>query len=126
MRLDQDFVRLLLAEIKEVQWDGGYHDLYFDDWPDRVLSCYIKLLDDAGLIEAADYSTQDLMCWRAKWITDEGERFLRAANNDKRWAKAKCILRKSHQKRTVEGLKLALAEAKKIERRCALKPRRRK
>jgi hypothetical protein len=126
MRLDQDFVRLLLAEIKEVQWDGGYHDLYFDDWPDRVLSSYIQLLDDAGLIEAADYSTQDLMCWRAKWITDEGEKFLRAANNDKRWERAKRILRKSHQKRTVERLKQALAEAKKTRRRCARKTRRRK
>jgi LPS O-antigen subunit length determinant protein (WzzB/FepE family) len=127
MRLNHDFVRLLLATIQEVQWNGGYHDLYFEDWPDQVLSYYIQMLDDAGLIEAAEFSTQELMCWRAKWITDAGEQFLVAANNEERWERAKRIVHKSHRKRTVESLKQALEEAKKVNRkRCARKSRRRK
>src|SRR5438270_11006588 len=111
MRLDHDFVRLLLATIKEVQWDGGYHDLYFEGWPDRVLSYYTQLLDDAGLIDATDYSTQDLMCWRANWVTDAGEQFLGAADNEEGWERAKRIVHKCHGKRTVGSLMFALDEA---------------
>ena len=112
MRLDHDFVRILLARIKEVQWDGGYHDLYFEDRPDVMMSRYIKMLDEAGLIDAVDYSTHDYFCWRAKWITEEGERFLRAARNEKYWQTAKKLIRKSHRKFTVEALKEALPRAK--------------
>jgi len=117
MRLDHDFVRILLAKIQEVQWDGGYHDLYIEDRPDRLMSRYIMLLDEAGLIDAVDYSTQDLMCWRAKWITEAGETFLRAASNEKCWEKAKKIIRKSHHKFTVDALKQALPRARKAIRR---------
>ena len=113
MRLDHDFVRILLAKIKEVQWDGGYHDLYFEDRPDLMMSSYIRMLDEAGLIDAVDYSTHDFVCWRAKWITEEGERFLRAARNEKCWQTAKKLIRKSHRKFTVEALKEALPLAKR-------------
>lgn len=108
MCLDHDFVRILLAKIKAVQWDGGYHDLSIKGRPDRMMSRYIMLLDEAGLIEAVNYSTQGMMCWRAKWITEAGEQFLRAAKDQKCWDKAKKIVRHSHRKFTVEALKSAL------------------
>src|SRR6266567_6914194 len=112
MRLDHDFVRILLKKINEVQWDGGYHDLYIENRPDRTMSLYIMLLDQAGLIEAVDYSTHDLMCWRAKWLTEAGQQFLRTARNEKCWERAKTLIRKSHRKFTMEALKQALPRAR--------------
>ena len=120
MRFEQDFMRMLLARIKEVQWDGGYHDLGIDDRPDRVVSRYIQLLEEAGLIDAADFSTHDTMCWRAKWITEAGERFLRAARNERCWQLAQKIIRRSHQKVTIKALDQALPKARRQLRK---KPR---
>ncbi|HEY7097682.1 MAG TPA: DUF2513 domain-containing protein [Terriglobales bacterium] len=111
MRIDFDFVRVLLATIKEVQWDGGFHDLSFEDQSEYTMSLYIRLLDEAGLIDAVDYSTQDLVCWRAKWITAAGEEFLRVAENETCWEEAKSIVRQSNHEYTVKALAQALPHA---------------
>jgi hypothetical protein len=117
MRLEQEFVRILLAKIKETQWDGGYHDVGVEDRPERVVSHYIRLLDKAGLIDAADFSTHEVACWRAKWITSEGERFLRAAEDERCWRMAQEMIRRSHRKLTLEALNQALPEARNAIRK---------
>lgn len=119
MRFEQEFMRKLLARIKEVQWDGGYHDLRIEDRPERVVSRYIQLLDEAGLIDAADFSTHNTMCWRAKWITEAGERFLRAAQNERCWQLAQKMIRSSHRKLTLKALDQALPKARRELRKKA-------
>ena len=89
MKRNMDLIRRVLIEIEEADNDPDeWIDLSFAEWSDNAVSYHIKMLHDAGLIEARDLSDLSGSDWRPTSITWEGHEFLDAARNDTVWKKA--------------------------------------
>lgn len=50
---------------------------------------HIRLLEEAGLIEAQDWGTMECEDWRVRRLTNAGHDFLAAARDDSLWNRAK-------------------------------------
>lgn len=73
---------------------------------------HIKLLNQAGLIEAMDWSGDE---WVATTLTSIGHDFLDAARNETIWQKAKAMVLGNGAAMTFEIMKIALAETLKAQ-----------
>src|SRR5882672_8557026 len=113
MRLDHELVRSLLKKIGELPFDGRFHDVQVEGHSGEEISYHIMLLEQAGLIEAIDVSSNDGICWRPKHLTYMGNEFLAAAESDTVWNKAKSLVWTSSKTITLEALKHALPLAVK-------------
>lgn len=71
---------------------------------------HIKLLYEAGLVDARDYTTNSGFYWQLKALTWEGHDFLEAARNDNFWTKAKDIVLSKTGGLTFETLKAVLIQ----------------
>lgn len=90
MKRDMDLIRRILIEIEEADNEPDeWIDLSFVEWSDNAVSYHIKLLHDAGLIEARDLSDLSGSDWRPTSLAWAGHEFLDAARNDTVWNKAK-------------------------------------
>ena len=74
---------------------------------------HIKLLNEAGLIEAKDWSTDNGSEWVATSLTSPGHDFLDAARNETFWVKAKSLVQNSGGALTLEAMKVALDQVVK-------------
>lgn len=79
------------------------------------VSYHIKLLSEAGLVSAKNWSTDDGDEWGASSLTTYGHDFLDSARNDGVWAKAKELVLSKGGVLTFEVLRLALAETLKTQ-----------
>jgi hypothetical protein len=61
----------------------------------RQVSYHVKLVAQAGLIEAVDFSSQEGLHWRAKALTWAGHEFLDAARDDVIWAAVQAQIRET-------------------------------
>ena len=94
MKRDLELVREILLEVEKANADP-------DEWinlriPDRapaLVSYHVKLLHDAGLLEATDLSDLSGSCWAPRSLTWAGHEFLDAARNDTVWNKALSTLK---------------------------------
>ena len=93
MKRDMDLVRSILLAIEASEDDPrGWVELAsLEDRSDTEVSYHVKLMDQAGLIEADDLSTrgEDGFQWQAKGLTWDGHEFLDAARNNSLWERAK-------------------------------------
>lgn len=90
MKRDMDFCRKLLLEIEACDRPYGVMTLPpFGEVDEDTTSYHLKLLYEAGLIEAIDASSMNSFKWHPISLTWEGHEFLDAARDDKRWEKAK-------------------------------------
>ena len=71
---------------------AGGQAITVDGVSDLEVSYHVKLLHDAGLIEAFDFSDQSDFKWVPQRLTWDGHEFLEAARNDTIWAKAKEVM----------------------------------
>ena len=113
MKRDMDLARKILLAIEAYPepWDVptsltmGYSPV--------EISYHIKLLAQAGLIEAMDISTLGEYEWRANCLTWQGHEFLDASRDESRWIKAKGIILKKGGSLSFEILKQVLMEIMK-------------
>jgi hypothetical protein len=94
MKRDMDLIRKILLFVEEHPDPDGWVQIELEDHPTKEVSYHIKLLDQAGLIEAEDLSTygMDGFKWVARSLTWRGHEFLNAARDDTRWNNAKKIV----------------------------------
>lgn len=113
MKRDMDLVREILIEIEErSDFDVPYvPDI--EGKTDHEIFYHIKIMHEAALIEASNWSGDDGPHWLAKSLTNAGHDFLDAARNETLWAKAKAKVLSSGGVLTIEALKIGLALAVK-------------
>ncbi len=92
MKRDLDLARSILKKIEECEDPWGLHDSpEIDGYSSSQVSYHIKLLCEAGLIEAEDVSSMgpDGFDWDPGNLTWQGHEFLDAAKDESVWNKAR-------------------------------------
>ncbi len=108
MKRDMELCRRILIELVSKPFSPGLIEIEFDDVSPEDVAYHIKLLGEAGLIDAEDISTMGRLRWRAKSITWYGQDFIDAIKDDSRWSKAKEFVTESGKVVTVETLIFAV------------------
>src|SRR5690625_6590513 len=94
MKRDLHLLKRILTDIEEHPEPVGWIDLEYDGIDPSLVSYHIKLLYQAGLVEAEDQSDTGGLEWVAKSLTWHGHEFLDAAKNDTAWNKTKSVIAK--------------------------------
>jgi len=90
MKRDMDLVRKILLRVEEEPTQPGGLELSIDGYDQETTAEHVRMLAQAGYVEAIDVSTMDRgVDWRPKRLTWQGHDFLDAARNDTIWSKAK-------------------------------------
>ena len=110
MKIDMDLARNILFKIEDYQEPNGWIDIKFEDYSNEEISYHIKLLSQAGLIEAEDLTDSSGFEWKAKSLTWKGHEFLEAARSNTRWNDAKKFILEKGGSLTFDILKTVLTE----------------
>ena len=92
MKRDMDLVRSILQRVESCSDPSGWHEqLDIEGYSQNEISYHIKLLYDAGLLDAMDICSmgKDGFRWWPGSLTWDGQEFLNAAKDDSIWKKAK-------------------------------------
>ena len=92
MKRDLDLVRSILLAIENDEEATGRSlvNLRIDDgYSQEQVSYHVKLLHEAGLIEAIDFSGGIYLRWEPQSLTWYGHEFLDSARNETLWKEAK-------------------------------------
>ena len=93
MKRDMDLARKILFAIEksdEADRQGFMDYLKIEgDYSENMKSYHVVLLEDAGLIEAEDFSTIGSYDCRPKGLTWEGHEFLDGIRKEETWEKIK-------------------------------------
>jgi hypothetical protein len=118
MKRDMDLARRILFAIENCDdpW-GPQGSLEIEGHSDRMTAYHIKILAQAGLIEAQDVSEmgEDGFQWWAGSLTWEGHEFLEAARDETRWNKTKKLVSEKAGGLMFEALKFALTQGIKSQ-----------
>jgi DNA-binding transcriptional ArsR family regulator len=84
MKRDMDLIRRILMDIEESPEATGYQwlDLSIEGHSPEEVSYHVKLLDEAGLIEAEDLTDTAGFDVRPKRLTWSGHEFIDAVRKD--------------------------------------------
>jgi hypothetical protein len=91
VKRDMDLIRRILLDVEQCdETNGSGHlELDYEECSDQKMAYHVKMLREAGLIEALDfYDSNSPACWPTQ-LTWAGHEFLDAARDDTRWQKAK-------------------------------------
>lgn len=88
MKRDMDLIREVLLAIETSPKTQGLIELDLPGHDDELVSYQVKLLAEAGLIEATNLSHSRGFSWKPRSLTWAGHEFLDAARNDTVWNKA--------------------------------------
>jgi len=90
MKRDMELIRKILLYLEEKQDVSNWDAVVIEKYDPKVISYHIKLLYQAGLIEAKPLNTKDSYgMWLAKGLTWDGHEFLDSVKNDTVWEKVK-------------------------------------
>ena len=89
MKRDVDLVRAILLEVESKETPSGWVDLQIADYPKDHVSYHVKILSEAGYLEAQELTTKSGFDWKPINLTWQGHDFLDAARNKSVWQKAK-------------------------------------
>jgi len=89
MKRDIELIRKILREVEKKQEPKGWINPEVDGYSEVEVSYHIKLLAEAGYLEAEDLSTKNSFEWVAKGLTPEGHHFLEGMENATLWSKMK-------------------------------------
>lgn len=106
MKRDMDLIRQLLIEMESRSC--GRQSVALEGRTEEEVSYHVKLLAEAGLIEAANASTRAGLNWIPVSLTWDGHEFLDAARDDTRWNSAKATVKEKAGAVTFEVLKQVL------------------
>ena len=91
MKRDMDLVRKILLDVEESD-EWRHSAVAIEGLDDEMVSYHVKLLHQAGLIEAVDKTSLGTLCWHPTTLTWDGHEFLDAARDESRWGTAKNTL----------------------------------
>ncbi len=91
MKRDMDLVRKILLDVEESD-EWRHSAVTIERLDDEMVSYHVKLLHQAGLIEAVDKTSLGTLCWHPTTLTWDGHEFLDAARDESRWGTAKNTL----------------------------------
>lgn len=86
------FCREILFEMERRSWANRAEPLNIDGYTAEQLHYHVKILAEAGLIDAADASHMQGIQWLPLSLTWHGHEFLDASRDKERWMKAKFII----------------------------------
>jgi DNA-binding transcriptional ArsR family regulator len=116
LKRDMDLVRKILLAIEDCPKPYGPQDmLAVEGYADDVISHHIKILSQAGLIEAYNASGIGLFQWYAGALTWDGHEFLEAVEEDTKWNKIKRFVIDKTGSLTFEAIKFAITEGMKSQ-----------
>jgi DNA-binding transcriptional ArsR family regulator len=81
---------------------------------DEEVAYHIKLLSDAGLVDASDWSTDDESDWVVTSMTAAGHDYLDSMRNETVWNRAKDFVRKNGGVLTLQTTSWALQEVLRL------------
>ena len=97
MKRDLDLCRRILSAVEASDHDP--RELvsldFVPEYNKNVVPEHVRLLDEAGLIDAYDLTTFDAYDWMPKRLTMDGHDFLDAARNDETWTESKRLLKQA-------------------------------
>jgi hypothetical protein len=93
MKRDMDLARHILLKMEERSYDESHKPVVVDGWSEEDIFYHVKLLYQAGLIQAIDASSTDGLCWIPTSLTWSGHEFLDAARDDTRWNRTKILIK---------------------------------
>ena len=115
MKRDMELGRKILFAVEEKDDFSTPITLEICGYTKLEVAYHIKLLNQAGLIEATDLSDDISDEWAVTSLTSIGHDFLDAARNDTIWSKAKETILGKGSALTFDMLKIALAEVVKTQ-----------
>jgi Hypothetical protein (DUF2513) len=87
-----EVARDILRQVADYPKPNGWADIAVDGHTAEEIAYHVKLLTQAGFIEATDVSTLASFDWRAESLTWDGHEFLDAISNDTVWSKVKKVV----------------------------------
>ncbi|HNP62453.1 MAG TPA: DUF2513 domain-containing protein [Woeseiaceae bacterium] len=87
MKRDMELCRAIMLHLETCEDTMAPQRITVGDFTPEQVSYHVKLLADAGLIEALDFSSMDSFHWDPIRLTWEGHEFLDAARDDSVWNK---------------------------------------
>jgi len=108
MKRDMDLVREILLAIESFPFDGDAHEILIQGRSQIEISYHLKILCEAGLVDALDASSMDGPLFIPRSLTWSGHEFLDASRDPSRWAQAKALMVKAGGSLTFEVLKNTL------------------
>src|SRR5262245_10758332 len=93
MKRDMDLVRTILQEIEEHESLLSPVHINASGYSPDQITYHLKLLNEAGLIEATETTTLREVGFIPKCLTWRGHEFLDAARNETIWQKAKAVIK---------------------------------
>lgn len=91
MKRDMDLVRKILLKLNEHEHGNAPRNFSIDDYAEDIVLYHCFLLNEAGLIQAADITSQSSSSPAAipVRLTWDGHEFIENAKNEKMWAQTK-------------------------------------
>ena len=89
MQRDIELIREILHEVEKNDSPTGWMNIQLHTYSKDQISYHVKLLAEAGYLEAIDLSTKDEFDWKPVSLKWPGHDFLDAARDDTIWIKAK-------------------------------------
>ena len=94
MQRDMDLARAVLLEVERRSWPEQGKPIAIHGYSGEQVGYHVKLLAQAGLIEAIDCSSfDDKFAWYPTSLTWTGHDFLDAAREHNRWERAKTLIK---------------------------------
>lgn len=109
MKTDLDLVREILFQIEEFPIRAGPRRVSIDGFSDELISRHVRMLVEAGFIEAQDFTSHEGVWWLPTRLTWEGRELLEAARSDKIWEAAKQRLLSGGREVTLDSLRAAIS-----------------
>lgn len=105
MKRDINLVRTILLEIEKKEEPLGWIIPEIEGYSENEISYHIKILEEAGFVEARDLSTMGAFEWGAINLTWEGHEFLDASRSETIWNKTKSIIQEKMGSTSFEIIK---------------------
>lgn len=107
MKRDMDLAREILLALEEMPADEEV-ELNLEGYSQEEISYHVRLLSEAGLIEAEDRSGYGGDDWQPERLTWAGHDFLEASRDQGRWEKATKLVKEKVGGITLDALKAIL------------------
>ena len=92
MQRDMDLIREILLCIEAHASPDKWLEISIEGRSEEEISYHVKLLTQAGLVEARDVSTIGEFSWKPTSLTWEGHEFIEAARDEAMWERAKRLM----------------------------------
>lgn len=105
MQRNMDLVRQILIETEKRSVNSADYDVKIEGYSSEEIRYHVKIMHQAGLVEAVDRSHHGGLIWEPTSLTWEGHEFLDNIRNETVWAKTKSIVKDKGGSASLEIIK---------------------